>query len=417
MIHFRRKAGRAVVGVRGVVGLLVGVWGFMPGPALGDTGDLLHELFPPAEHEALAFGLAVAIDGGFAVVGDSFAGEAGLAYVYDVNTGALLNTLVPENGVFGDGFGSSASISGTTALIGAPGDSEDGQFAGAAYLFDIVTGNQLHKLTANEAQSRDLFGTSVSISGNNAIVGAIGADDEGPDSGAAYLFDVATGEQRRRLVDDVISGSDQFGLSVAVHGDKAVVGERGLDVNDPGRAFVYDAVTGDLIVELITDDRQVLDMFGSAVAITGNTALVGAPLNSDEKVFVFDATTGEELGVLRGDDTTISSTFGSWISSDGTTVAILDGNDDDVGQDRGAVHLFDLATGLRIDKIVPEEGADIAAIDDGVAVIGSVFVENSRIAGAAYLFSVIPEPSAAAVVILGVPVWLRRRGRPQGRGG
>ena len=91
-----------------------------------------------------------------------------------------------------DDFGASVAISGAVAVIGAPGNDDAGSNSGSAYLFNPTTGEQLFKLTADDASGVGGFGDSVGISGNTAIVGA-------PGSHSAYLFDVTTGEQLHKL--------------------------------------------------------------------------------------------------------------------------------------------------------------------------------------------------------------------------
>ena len=81
----------------------------------------------------------------------------------------------------GDEFGHSVSISGDTAVIGAQCDCDNGTFSGAAYVFvrDGTTWTEQQKLTASDGDSNDWFGCSVSISGDTAVVGAEGDEDNG----------------------------------------------------------------------------------------------------------------------------------------------------------------------------------------------------------------------------------------------
>ena len=123
-----------------------------------------------------------------------------------------------------DQFGHRVGISGGTAIVGARYDDDAGEDSGSAYLFDVTTGNQLFKLTASDAAADDRFGQSVGISGGMAIVGAIGNDDAGSESGSAYLFDVTTGKQLFKLTASDAAAGDQFGYSVAISGTIAVVG-------------------------------------------------------------------------------------------------------------------------------------------------------------------------------------------------
>ena len=106
-----------------------------------------------------------------------------------------------------DYFGESVSISGN-CIVGSRNDDDDGSNSGSAYIFDVVTGAQLHKLTA-DGGCNDYFGGSVSISGNYAIVGAY--YDEPNTAGSAYIFDVITGTQLHKLTADDGDDDDRFG--------------------------------------------------------------------------------------------------------------------------------------------------------------------------------------------------------------
>ncbi|EAM47480.1 FG-GAP repeat protein [Crocosphaera watsonii WH 8501] len=98
------------------------------------------------------------------------------------------------NGAAGDLFGFSVSLSGNNALVGSHFDDDKGTDSGSAYLFDVTTGNLLHKLTAPDGAAGDQFGFPVSLSDNTALIGGFGDDDQGLNSGSAYLFDVTTGD-------------------------------------------------------------------------------------------------------------------------------------------------------------------------------------------------------------------------------
>ncbi len=106
-----------------------------------------------------------------------------------MTTGNQLAKFTASDAAAGDLFGFSVAISGNTALVGARWDDDGGPKSGSAYLFDVTTGNQIAKLTADDAATDDIFGFSVAISGNTALVGAFRDDDGGSDSGSAYLFE------------------------------------------------------------------------------------------------------------------------------------------------------------------------------------------------------------------------------------
>ena len=106
--------------------------------------------------------------------------------------------LLPKDGAASDRFGFSGAISGDMAVIGAYGDDDNGDDSGSAYLFDISDPKnpvEIAKLLPDDGAAGDRFGWSVSISGppgeEVAVIGAHGNDDNGDDSGSAYLFDAS----------------------------------------------------------------------------------------------------------------------------------------------------------------------------------------------------------------------------------
>ena len=103
-------------------------------------------------------------------------------------------------------------------LVGADGDTENGSFSGSAYVFDAVTGAELHKLVPSDGAPEDYFGFSVALSGTTAVIGAFGDDDKGSFAGAIYLFDVVTGAELDKLYASDAAVDDYFGYSVAVDG-------------------------------------------------------------------------------------------------------------------------------------------------------------------------------------------------------
>jgi len=157
--------------------------------------------------------------------------------------------------------------------------------SGSAYLFDVTTGHELFKLGASDAADRDNFGVSVAISDNTAIVGASSKADDGGDRfyGSAYLFDVSTGTELFKLIDSETTAGDYFGISVAISGDTAIVGAFGdADAGiQSGSAYLFDASTGDQLGKLTASDAEAGDFFGRSVAISGDRAIVGAYKDGD----------------------------------------------------------------------------------------------------------------------------------------
>ncbi|MEX2214306.1 MAG: PQQ-binding-like beta-propeller repeat protein [Phycisphaeraceae bacterium] len=299
------------------------------------------------------FGFSVAVSGNTAIVGafgDDDAGfNSGSAYLFDATTGNQLFRLTASDAAAFDEFGRSVAISGNTAIVGAPGNADAGNASGSAYLFDITTGNQLFKLTASDAAGTDVFGTSVAISGNTAIVGARQDDDGGSQSGSAYLFDITTGSQLFKLTASDAALGDQFGNSVAISGNTAIVGAV-LDDDDggfsSGSAYLFDISTGNQLFKLTASDAAGSDFFGSSVAISGNTVIVGAHLNDDAgsqsgSAYLFDITTGNQLFKLTASDAAAGDQFGNSVAISGNTAIVGAFRDDDPGRsDSGSAYLF-----------------------------------------------------------------------------
>ena len=246
------------------------------------------------------FGLSVALWGDTAVVGAPFgdpAGEdnAGSAYVF-VRSGPPGSEvwteqakLTASDAAATDVFGYSVAVTGDTAVVGAHQNDDAGDSSGSAYVFVRSGGvwTQQAKLTAADAAEAEWFGYSVAVSGDTAVVGAYRDDHAGSTSGSAYVF-IRSGSvwtQQAKLTASDAAALDRFGISVAVSGDTAVVGAR-LDDHDggidAGSAYVFVKPGSGWIdmtetAKLTASDAAADDEFGDSVALSGDTAVVGAP--------------------------------------------------------------------------------------------------------------------------------------------
>ena len=302
------------------------------------------------------FGQSVAISGDKVIVGASFNDDSGFssgsAYLFDSTTGAQLAKLIASDGAGGDWFGWSVDISGDTAIIGAPHDDNIFPNCGSAYLFDTTTGAQIAKLSASDREPEDQFGISVAISGNIAIIGAFGDDDLGNSAGSAYLFDITTGAELAKLTASDGAAGDAFGQEVDVSGTTAIVGAYPDDDNgtDSGSAYLFDTSTGAQIAKLTASDGASSDRFGFSVAISGTTAIVGAYRDGDNgpqsgSVYLYDTTTGAELGKITASDGVSGDNFGSAVDFLGGTALVGAVNDDDNGNASGSAYLIDVCAG------------------------------------------------------------------------
>ncbi len=213
-----------------------------------------------------------------------------------------------------DFFGISVAISGDTAIVGAFLDDVGANAnQGSAYIFvrSGTTWSQQQKLTAADGAAEDVFGVSVAISGETAIVGA-NEDDVGANGnqGSAYVFvrSGTTWSQQQKLTAADGAAEDVFGVCVAISGETAIVGANEDDVGANGNQgsayiFVRSGTTWSQQQKLTASDGVVEDFFGVSVAISGDTAIVGAFLDdvgvnaSQGSAYVFTQPFGFESDV------------------------------------------------------------------------------------------------------------------------
>ena len=314
------------------------------------------------------FGFSVSIDGDTAVVGaplnNDAGSDSGSAYIFqqdplDPDTWVEILILRAADAASLDQFGYSVSISGDFAIVGAKGDDDGGSSSGSAYIFrrDSNGSNQwgqIAKLIASDAAAGDILGWSVSISGNVAIVGAPG--DAG-DRGAAYIFIPAVGqsgqwEQVAKLRASDGDTIDRFGWSVSISGDTAVIGAY-LDSDNgifAGSAYVFVkppggwATTSQYDAKL--DPSSQVDFFGTSVAISIDTAVVGSPNDNNKgSAYIFERDAGGDdqwgqTAKLTASDGVSGDEFGFSVSIRGDGVLVGASQDDDAGSASGSAYTF-----------------------------------------------------------------------------
>ncbi len=365
---------------------------------LNETSKILALDAAPGDN----FGSSTAASGNIAVVGargdDDAGASSGSAYVFDTTTGNQLFKLTAADAAAGDSFGVSVAVSGNTAIVGALFDADAGLDSGSAYLFDTTTGNQSFKLTAADAAAEDFFGASVAISGNTAIVGADENDGVGIDAGAAYLFDTTTGNQLFKLTASDAAEDDGFGNSVALSGTTAIVGAH-FD-NNMGSAYLFDTTTGNQLLKLTASDAALADGFGSSVAISGNIAIVGADYNDDAgnnsgSAYLFDTTTGNQLFKLTASDAEAHDQFGLSVAISGNMAIVGAPFNDDAGNISGSAYVFDVTTGNELFKLAASDASTSDVFGFAVALSGNIAVAGPTLEGvigsptsSVYLFDV-----------------------------
>ena len=247
------------------------------------------------------FGEHVCLHADLAVVGCPYDNEvapaAGSAYVFARQMGGSwlqVAKLLPNDGDAGDWFGLSGAVHNDVVMIGAAHDDGVGLESGSVYVFsEQLDGSwaQTGKLVAEDQWTADQFGWSVSLNGEFAIIGAPFDDDAGMNSGSVYIFTLQEGGMWAQASKHTASDGDaydQFGISVSIQSGAAVVGAH-LDNDggtDVGSAYVLtqeEAHGGWLETsKLVNVDAAEHDYFGMSVSIDQNRVIVGVPRDDDE---------------------------------------------------------------------------------------------------------------------------------------
>jgi outer membrane protein assembly factor BamB len=362
------------------------------------TGGLVYTLANPAPAENDYFGVSVAISGDLAVVGgdgsDVGAMDSGKASVFDLTTGALVQTIVNPTPAEGDRFGLGVAIAGSRIVVGAACDDTGRPEGGAVYLFDASTGGLQLTLVDPTRPTYDDFGQAVDVDGNTVLVGARYDDASARNAGTAYLIDASTGQVLHTLANPTPAAGDAFGYNVAISGNLAVVGT---PADGLGAAYVFDTTTGNLLWTL-SDPTSAKNYFGSAVAISGNNIVVGAYYDHRDAgacgvAYVFDASTGQLRWTLRNPTPADGDWFGMSVAVSGNTVVVGAFYDDAGGSNAGAAHVFDASTGTWLYTLTNPAQAAEDRFGSDVAVSGSTIVvgatrndTGASNAGAAYVF-------------------------------
>ncbi|MHC4647274.1 MAG: FG-GAP repeat protein [Planctomycetota bacterium] len=306
------------------------------------------------------FGFSVSISGDYAIVGahgdDDNGSGSGSAYIFKRSGTSWSQEakLLASDGAAADSFGS-VSISGDYAIVGASSDDDNGSRSGSAYIFyyNGTSWSEQAKLTAADGAADDFFGTSVSLSGAYAVVGAGYDDDNGTNSGSAYIFyyNGASWSQQAKLLASDGAASDYFGGSVSISGDYAILGAHGDDDNGSmsGSAYIFkrSGTSWSEEAKLLASDGADDDRFGCSVSVSGTTALVGA-YNDDDNgsysgsayIFKRSGTNWNEQAKLLASDGAIGDAFGGSVSISGDHAIVGAKRDDDNGTDSGSAYIY-----------------------------------------------------------------------------
>lgn len=366
------------------------------------------------------FGTSVASSQGVVVVGSRLHDDPGLndgaAYLYDIQSGGQIFKLITSDNAQGGGFGNSVAINMLATpplvVVGKDRDRDNGVNAGAVYLFRADTSAEIFKLLEPDGSGGSLFGASLDIEQSTIVVGAPSSGANGPGAGRAYLFNAMTGGLLHVLEPQTPQNNVLFGNSVSISGNNVLVGARretGTS-STSGVAYLFDPATGLMNSRFFPADGSIGDQFGFSVAIAGNIAAISAVADGDNgpasgSIYIYDISTPAtpvQVQKLTAPDGTAGDELGYSLdiqsNKDGYLVAAGAWQDTPTGVDSGSAYTFQLnAQGIlqSSSKLVPSDssentefGTAIAIDTTGIVIIGAPeddeFVTNG---GAAYLFS------------------------------
>src|SRR5262252_249356 len=361
--------------------------------------------------------------------------DCGASYPVTIDpTFTEIKKLTPSDGGGGKLFGGSVAIYGDTAIVGASIDFiGNNNRQGTAYIFERNQGGGANwgfvkKLIASDGATDNLFGASVAIYGDTAIVGAPGEVTNVSYPGSAYIFERNQGGANnwgevKKLTASDGDGNDFFGCSVAIYASTAIVGANG--AGEPfnirlGAAYIFDRNHGGAnnwgeVKKLTASDAAELDFFGDSVAIYADTAIVGAfgddidilngSFHHQGSAYIFARNQGGannwgEVKKLTAPDGEADDSFGVSVAIYGDT-AIVGADEDTIGSNlvQGSAYIFERNQGGannwgEVKKLTASDGAQADIFGVSVAIYGDTAIVGARAdtigsnfqQGSAYIF-------------------------------
>lgn len=391
---------------------------FLPQVALAteQSNTLLEvqRLDPSVVGRSIFFGVDTAIDGNLAgAVSWGFGSVESSVNLYDRRTGAQLSH-IPLSASSNSSRFSSIDISGDRMVAGSQGLSSE------VLLYDISNPLQpveIMQLTSPGAEPFSNFGAAIEFQEEKLLVGAYGGSSL---PGAAYLFDLTdTNEvEVTTLQPSVPSSNELFGIALSMNDEVAIVG------GFAGKVYLFDLETG-VELKAFTSPHADYREFGKSVDIFGDRAIVWSrQLNTGDDngaAHVYDISDPTDpvlLATLTGDVPLLEKGFQGRVALEGDFAMLTarSANLDGVGSVPGAAYLFDISDldNVRQTRLRPSDGWFAAEFGISLDMDGSNVIVGSwrqtvqgTDAGAAYVFQV-PEPSSLGLLVLAT-LWVPRR--------
>lgn len=347
------------------------------------------------------FGVSVSINGDYAIIGARegiFNSGPGKAYVFRRSNGVWLehSILSPSDGVNNDLFGASVSIDGEYVAIGSP---RYDQTKGAVYIFNREgeIWREQAKLLANDGELGDVFGSSVSISGDYVCIGAYLDNNNETDAGSAYVFRRAAGsrwEQQVKLTPSNEFTAGQFGYSVSIDENRVLVG----GFFD---AYLFERVNFEWLErERLLPDGNLAGSFGTTVSLSGDYAIIGKfsddniAINSGSAfIFMYDGRNWTQQVKLKASDATFVDWFGYSVAISNDLAIVGAPADRNNSNSAGKAYIFrrngenwiEQAKLLASDGMSRDQFGNAVSINHGKAIVGAI--TDGGFQGSAYVFN------------------------------
>lgn len=390
----------------------------------------------PAPTQSDQFGWAVAISGTRVMVGARANDtptimDAGSVYVYDLASASPTVPIVTMDNptpAANEYFGTAVAIAGTRVVVGADWENTGASHAGSAYVYELTSATPtvpIHTLNNPTPGADDRFGAAVAISGTRVVVAALSDDLAQQNAGSVYVYQLTSATPTVPVVtlNDVGNFTNGiFGVAISISGSRVAVGAQRDStggVNRSGIAFIFDMTspTPRVPVKTINEPSPNLnDLFGRALAISGNIALVSASRDDtfaqdSGRTWVFDVTGPNPLSptaTLDSPSPAAGDEFGIAVAISGSRLIVGADREDASGEDAGSAYVYDLASTAPTIPVValryPQQVnsavyyGNAVGISGGRAVVGAWRADSDR--GRAYVYDL--ESANPSVPVLAV---------------
>lgn len=326
------------------------------------------KLSSPSNDTYKQFGNGVATDGNYLAVGSFNDLQGGKVYIYtrSGNNWSKTADIVPSPAAVS--FGSAIGFLDDMVLIGARGD-RNGEGSVYVYRRSGNNWNRVTRIASPHPTPSGFFGGTIAVYQDWFITGAVG-NVQGEGRAYIYKWNGSDFVLESELKGNDIQQSDRFGVGVSMNSDEAVVGSLWDDDNgsESGSAYLFtrNGSTWTQSQKLIASDGDGSDNFGGAVALVNDKLIVTAPTDEDfgsfagaAYEFTYNGNTWTETNKLGSPDANQNEGFGRLIANSGKTIAIAASGDDEAGAFMGAVFVMELNSSNTLELVKLANSVDI----------------------------------------------------------